>query len=235
MGLWDDDHVAQRWEERMVSRGSLLGMVALALLAAAGCNTRPAPGVARGEYLYATCASCHGADGAGNQEQGAPAIAGLDQWYVEAQLTKFKAGHRGYHPDDTNGLRMRPMTLTLFDEAQGGDGKDLSSVAEYVSKMPAQTTVATLQGGDSSKGQALYAVCSSCHGVDGKGNQKVNAPPIGRLNDWYLLTQLQNFKAGRRGTQPADVTGLSMRAVTGTLSDEQAMKDVIAYIQTLPD
>jgi len=54
-------------------------------------------------------------------------------------------------------------------------------------------------------------------------------------SDWYLLTQLQNFKSGVRGTQPDDAMGAKMRPFSMTLPNEQAMKDVIAYIGTLSE
>ena len=34
----------------------------------------------------------------------APAIAGLDQWYIEMQLGKFRSGLRGRHFDDISGM-----------------------------------------------------------------------------------------------------------------------------------
>ena len=42
---------------------------------------------------YATCASCHGDNGAGNQDLGAPRIAGTDDWYLATELRKFKTRH----------------------------------------------------------------------------------------------------------------------------------------------
>ena len=50
--------------------------------------------------LFELCVQCHGSVGQGSQLALAPAIAGLSEWYVKAQLEKFKAGHRGLHPDD---------------------------------------------------------------------------------------------------------------------------------------
>jgi cytochrome c oxidase subunit 2 len=49
------------------------------------------------------------------------------------------------------------------------------------------------------------------------------------------MTQLNKFRSGVRGGNPADVKGSLMRAMSMTLPDEQAMKDVIAYIMTLND
>jgi cytochrome c553 len=46
------------------------------------------------------------------------------------------------------------------------------------------------------------------------------------------VQELQNFKSGARGAHPADTWGLTMRAQAILLSD-QAMADVIAYVQTL--
>jgi hypothetical protein len=66
-----------------------------------------------------------------------------------------------------------------------------------------------------------------------QGNQALNAPPLAGASDWYQLTALQKFKAGVRGTNPKDTTGMLMRPMSMTLADEQAMKDVIAYIATL--
>ena len=73
-------------------------------------------------------------------------------------------------------------------------------------------------------------MCSACHAPDGSGNQGMGAPPLTGLNDWYLLSSLQKFKTGTRGTYP---NAAIMRGMAGTLPDEQAMKDVIAHIMTL--
>jgi len=75
--------------------------------------------------------------------------------------------------------------------------------------------------------------CAACHGADGKGNVQMNAPPLAGQHDWYLLAQLKKFKAGHRGLNPKDVTGGQMRPMAMTLADEQAMKNVVAHIQTL--
>ena len=62
----------------MVHRHLLLGALTTALaLGTAACKPPEPQGSARGPALYQTCASCHGADGGGRQEYGAPAIAGL--------------------------------------------------------------------------------------------------------------------------------------------------------------
>ena len=88
-------------------------------------------------------------------------------------------------------------------------------------------------GGDATAGAGNYAVCTACHGPEGKGNEQLHAPPIAGQHDWYLVSQLKKFKAGIRGTNPKDITGGQMRPMSMTLADEQAMKNVVAHISTL--
>ncbi|MFT3711116.1 MAG: c-type cytochrome [Archangium sp.] len=213
-------------------------MKSITPLAIAGCAALFASGCLRpegakktlpGNELYAACTSCHGTDGQGQEKIAAPAIAGLPQWYVEAQLVKFRTGVRGAHPDDYEGLRMRPMSRQMMDEGE------VKAVAEYVSKLPAkkQAPTAASTGGDAAAGAASYATCLACHGPDGKGNQALNAPPIAGQYDWYLVSQLHKFKKGIRGTNPKDVTGAQMRPMSMTLADDQAIKNVVAHIATL--
>ncbi|MBF0352805.1 MAG: c-type cytochrome [SAR324 cluster bacterium] len=87
--------------------------------------------------------------------------------------------------------------------------------------------------GDAAAGKANFAVCSSCHGANGEGNQALNAPSIAGQEEWYVVRQLQNFKAGVRGLHPKDMYGAQMRPMAMTLADEKAIENVAAYIQTL--
>ena len=207
-------------------RSGQVSVVLLLALGAAACNQTPTPGVARGEALYDTCAPCHGASGGGSQTLAAPAIAGLPQWYVQAQLEKFQAGHRGGNAFDTTGIRMKTMSWSL--DLPG----DLESVAAFVSGMAPTSPAAALEGGDPQAGQATYQVCAACHGPDGKGNEAMHAPPLVGQADWYLLAQLHKFKAGWRGANPADTWGATMRP-NALMLDDAAMANVVAYIQTL--
>lgn len=205
----------------------LLAIVVAALSLGAACDG-PSEGPERGQALFGACVSCHGASGAGNPEVGAPAIAGLPAWFVESQLLKFKSGTRGTHPDDEAGMRMRPLSLTLRNEA------DVKNVAAWVQSLPRVPGDHAVAGGDAARGKALFATCMACHGPDGGGNQALNAPPLAGADDWYLLAQLKKFKSGARGADPKDALGAQMRAMVNTLTDEQAMKDVVAHIASLP-
>lgn len=202
----------------------VLAVAALGALSA--CE--PTDPMARGESLYDSCLPCHGENGEGFARVLAPSIGGLPQWYIEAQLLKFRAVKRGYHFDDRAGLRMRPMALSMPTE------DDVKTVAAYIAQMPRVVHAATIQGGDVSKGKGYYQTCLACHGVEGAGNQALNAPAIAGADDWYLFEQLVKFKTKQRGDPAIDAIGATMQAMTATLPDEQAMKDVVAYVKTLP-
>jgi cytochrome c553 len=190
-----------------------------------------APAVAddleRGAELFDNCTQCHGPEGAGDPLALAPAIAGLEQWYVQAQLGYFREGGRGNHPQDIPGLRMRPMSRTLHS------ADDVRAVSAYVASLPPARPHPVLEGGDPQKGAALYAACAQCHGAAGEGNQALNAPRLAGTSDWYLASSLERYKAGIRGTDPKNPNGIVMRGMSMMLADDQAIKDVVAYITSL--
>jgi len=210
---------------------AMSSMMLALVLAVSSCVLSALPAAAddaRGRTLFNFCAQCHGSEGAGNPAIEAPSIAGLPAWYVDAQLKKFKSGGRGYHADDAGGLRMRPMATWLKTDA------DIAAVAAYVAALPASRPEPTLAGGDAARGEALYATCTACHGADAAGNEQLFSPPLRHASDWYLLAQLRKFQSGIRGANPADTTGALMRPFSLTLADEQAMRDVVAYILSRP-
>jgi cytochrome c553 len=195
---------------------------------AIGCDfqIRKPEATASGEEIFQLCTSCHGEQGQGVAKFNAPSIAGLPKWYVEAQLKKFRTGVRGTHPADIAGMQMRPMAMSFHND------QDLQMVAGYVANLPRPSSMAH-GGGDAAKGQTLYTPCTACHGVDAAGNEQLKAPPLKGQADWYLLAQLKKFKSGHRGANPADIEGAQMRPMAMTLTDEQAMQDVVAHIMTI--
>ena len=199
--------------------GVALGWVLATAVAASGED--------RGEILFNLCTQCHQENGAGDPVALAPGIAGLGEWYVLSQLKGFRGGLRGTHFDDIPGMRMRPMSLTLRSD------EDVEAVAAYVATLPPLTPEPTLEGGDPARGQALYAVCSACHGPDGKGNESVRAPSLVHTGDWYLFSSLKRYQTGARGSNPQDQYGAVMRSMSMTLPDDQAILDVVAYVTQL--
>ncbi len=105
-------------------------------------------------------------------------------------------------------------------------------MAEYVASLPMVSPESVVERGSAQAGQQAYQTCIACHGPQGTGNEALNSPPLVGFPDWYMVDQLQKFKKGWRGTDPQDVPGGTMRP-NAMLLDEQAVYDVVAYIQTL--
>jgi cytochrome c oxidase subunit 2 len=224
---------------------AVTGLLA-SVLVTSSC-TEPAAGHDRAKARYAQCAPCHGENGEGNPTQIAPAIAGLPSWYVEQQLLNFRGGIRGAHFDDLGGMRMKPMAVALpcpridtkdptklkTDPAcEGRD--DVHDMAEYVASLPAPPRMAGTLSASPSAGRQLFATCAACHGVDGAGNAAMKAPPIAGAADWYVYTQLKNFKHGVRGGNPRDTQGMIMAGIAKGLPDDAALRNVAQFVSELP-
>ncbi|CAM2009524.1 c-type cytochrome [Acanthopleuribacter pedis] len=201
------------------------GLICMLMLT--GATLWAAGDATKGKTLYTTCITCHGADGAGNKALNSPQIAGQEDWYLERQLKNFKSGVRGSNPKDTFGMQMRPMAMTLTND------QAIQDVIAYIKTLKPKKLEPTLTGGDATRGKSLYAVCVTCHGANAEGNKALNAPKLTGLQDWYQLQQLKLFKNRVRGADPKDTFGMQMAPMAMTLANEQAMKDVIAYIKTL--
>jgi cytochrome c553 len=112
---------------------------------------------------------------------------------------------------------------------------NIRDVAAYVGTLAPTQPAPTVTGGNAANGQATYMACSSCHGQNGEGTEAMTAPPLAGQSDWYLVRALEKFKSGRRGYDPTnDGLAAAMAGMAGALlPDEQAVKDVVAFISTL--
>ena len=190
-------------------------------------RARAAGDAEAGKALYAVCAACHGQQAEGNPALNAPKLSGQGGWYLKRQLTNFKAGARGTQEKDVFGKMMAPMAATLADEAA------IDNVVAYIRTLPDNPAPTTLPKNAAADGQKLYETCAACHGADGQGIQATNAPRLKGMSDWYLVTQLKNFKQGIRGAHPKDLYGPQMAAMAAILTDERATDELVAYIDAL--
>jgi cytochrome c oxidase subunit 2 len=180
-----------------------------------------------GKALYTVCATCHGTEAEGNPALNAPKLTGLGNWYLQRQLKYFKTGVRGTHEKDVFGKTMAPMAATLVDDAAIAN---VSAYIETLTNKPAPVTVK----GDPDGGKRRYTTtCAACHGREGQGIQALNAPGLKGMSDWYMVTQLNNFKQGIRGAHPKDMYGLQMTLMSKILSEKEAVNDIVSYVSTL--
>jgi len=189
-------------------------------------NDKPAGNAMIGAAQYGVCAACHGQQGEGNVAMNAPKIAGQSEWYLKRQIMNYKKGLRGTHEDDVFGAQMIGMVAPLVDE------QAIDNVVAHIQTFPDNAPAKTIDG-DVANGQKHYNICAYCHGNDGMGVQAMNAPRAAGMSDWYMARQLQNFKDDVRGGHPQDYYGKQMGFMGDILHDEQAINDVIAYINTL--
>jgi cytochrome c oxidase subunit 2 len=207
---------------RTLVRSGLLLVISLI----AGPAALAAGDVEKGKVLYRICTACHGPNAEGISALNAPANAGQDPWYLTRQLKNYRVGIRGAHPDDTFGAQMRPMAMMLANE------QDIADVVAYLNSLKMPEPPATVEG-DVEAGKKAYVTCIPCHGEFGEGARSLDAPRLSNQHDWYLVRQLENFKAGVRGTHLNDIYGAQMRIMAQMLETDEQVSAVAAYIATI--
>lgn len=212
--------------------GSLVAMLSVAA-SAEGLLTRlvvhddtyAAANVERGRELFATCSACHGANGAGNRELGAPNLTGQNVEYLRRQLSHFRGGIRG--AEDEIATRMQAAVAVLPDE------QSVLDVSVYIARLPAVPS-SERGAGAPAEGARLYPSCSLCHGPAGVGIPSIGFPALRHLDDWYLVRQIALFRSGLRGSHPDDAVGRLMRGSVGPLFTDTDAAHVAAYLGAAP-
>ena len=86
---------------------------------------------ARGEDYYVNiCSACHSGNGQGNDALGAPALAGVNDWYLKSSYQSYLEGIRGSHPDDFYGAQMARLAPAL------AKGDDIDDVIAFITTLP---------------------------------------------------------------------------------------------------
>jgi cytochrome c553 len=159
----------------------------------------------RGREIYATCAECHLASGAGLPDGTMPQLAGQHRNVLIKQLMDIRSGAR-------NNPLMRPFVLQLEDT------QDLVDVAAYIEALPVQGSNGKGPRADIERGANLYReACARCHGDRGQGNAEAFYPMLAGQHYRYIVRQLIDIASGRRGNANLDmvisVEGLSARDI----------------------
>jgi len=86
---------------------------------------------ARGEDYYVNiCSACHSGNGQGNDALGAPALAGVNDWYLKSSYQSYLDGLRGSHPNDFYGAQMARLAPAL------AKGDDIEDVIAFITTLP---------------------------------------------------------------------------------------------------
>jgi cytochrome c553 len=170
----------------------------------------------------AGCAACHGAQGEGNAQIGAPRIAGQPQPYLQRQLEAYADGRR-------DNPVMAPIAKSLSPDKR-------SSIAAYFAGLDAPAAKAAASSA-SPRGKTLATrgdeklhvqACENCHGPGGTGQSGLT-PYLAGLHSKYLEAALNEWKGGRRNTDPS----LQMNQIGKVLPDAD-LKAIAAYYGSQP-
>ncbi len=170
------------------------------------------PTRAAGRLVFASCASCHLADGGGRTDGSIPRLAGQDAAILERRL-------RGLFDGSVYLPVMTPFARALSD-------MEIEQVSAYLSSLPRPGAVGIGPGTQVEHGAVLYgAVCLNCHAAGAMGQPALNAPRLCGQHEAYLLRRMAEMAgANPRASDPAMVAvaaGLSLdarRAVSDHLS-----------------
>ncbi|MDT8222657.1 c-type cytochrome [Pseudomonas aeruginosa] len=175
----------------------------------------------------AMCTACHGAQGQGSAQLGAPRLAGQHADYLLTQLLNFKAGRRGYDTRDPSGAQMRAVIAALSDS-------DLDRLARYFAVQKVAAGEVTQVAG-TAQGEAIYqGTCAACHGPKAEGFAHLKTPNLSILDGGYLERQLSNYIHGLRGSEVhADELGIWMRGISLQIGGESERKAIVDYITSL--
>lgn len=145
------------------------------------------------EIVKTVCAKCHGIDG-NSIDPAIPKLAGMELEYLMRQLRAFAAGKR----------RDESMSSVIASI----ESRDFVGLALYYGAQ--QPTPGKVQDQKlAAKGKVLFEegnaesglpACARCHQPDGKGNARF--PRLAGQHQTYVITQLSNYKSGRRATDP---------------------------------
>lgn len=150
------------------------------------------PDLARGEQLFAQCASCHGADGGGETNGTTPRIAGQHFRVLAKQLVDFRHGKRW-------DFRMEAQA----DRHHLASAQDIADVAAHVSKLERGSKRGIGSGEFVVEGSQIYARnCQGCHGADAQGSDERSVPRLAGQHYAYLMRQMYDAVDGRRPALP---------------------------------
>lgn len=177
---------------------------------------------------YSYCTLCHGANAAGNQAIAAPALKGIEPWYLADALAAYRSGQRGKQfSTDPAGDEMHSVTRQIKPEEE-------PAVLAFLDSLPGSGRALPAVEGSAANGKKLYAAtCAACHGPRGHGNADLHAPDLTRLNDWYIVSAFARYQSGARGIDPAaSIWAHQMHLIVRTLPADYAIADVARYLAT---
>ncbi|MCP5115429.1 MAG: c-type cytochrome [bacterium] len=114
-----------------------------------------------------------------------------------------------------------------------GDTRDHAGLAIVAMLVLGQMALGA-EPADPKAGEKLWVYCAFCHNADGLGQTRSEAPKLAGQAAWYTERQLRYFIDEVRGYHPEDIPGKQMTVYSGPLYDDEAIRSMAAYIETMP-
>lgn len=173
------------------------------------------------------CLACHGPDGLGDADIGAPMIAGMDEAYLRHALEAYATGTR--------------VGPTMEGIAPGLSADERAAVAAYYAALPAAPKDWEVDAAQATAGKAIATAgnvatgtpaCTSCHGTNAEGIGATFPRLAGQLPA-YMSARLE---AWRDGSDAADTPDEALMASIARQLPAEALDAAVAYMASLaPD
>jgi len=171
------------------------------------------------------CATCHGQQGEGIEEARAPAIAGLPDYYVLEQVTKYRQNLR--QPGNESGF-----VAEMHREAVELDDPLFKQLAMHIASLPVKRPKRTVAGDPEAGSQPYQELCAGCHGNAAQGDLAKRIPPLHAFQDWYIVEQIRRFRVGLRKPDPAQGESLQMHAMAMRFPSLDEAREIALYINS---
>lgn len=159
---------------------------------------------------------------------------------VDATLRDAKAGQRDYIVDGDQvavpgteestvketGEHYLVHNLHLFKITNG-------KIVRFEEYIDSGAVMEAFTPADPQRGRALFTTCAGCHGNHAEGRPEMFAPNLTGQSAQYLVRQLRNFRRRARGRSD-DPHGFAMHGRAIALPGDRGVRDVVAYITSLP-
>ncbi|WP_416138775.1 c-type cytochrome [Halomonas sp. HK25] len=174
---------------------------------------------AAGREKAQSCAACHGQAGV-SPASAFPHLAGQQMSYTAKQIMDIRDGHR--------------VVAQMAGQVDDFSDQDAWDVAKYFADQDANLGQVDPDNAQLERGEELYRggdmakgipACAACHTPTGEGIGSAVYPALSGQFVEYTVATLQDFAAGERANDPANI----MRDIAIKMSDDD-MEAVANYV-----
>ena len=160
---------------------SLIGLTALF----ASSHGYAAGDVAKGEQLSQTCLGCHGAPGLRNPGPvySIPMVGGQHPEYIVSALKAYRSKERSHG--------------TMQAQASNLSDQDMADIGAFFGAMEGNSRPSYVNAQEAKQGQEKSAICASCHGATGDG-ENTSYPKLAGQYESYITQALKDYRSGDR-------------------------------------